>query len=531
MSRAKTRSLRLAARVLPRGSVVWSHWRRRLALRLPYLSAEGAALSRVVLGAVLLWLTYHRFSLDVNAVPANVIEASRGYGLGQFAFARYLIVDAALISVLYKSLYVLLACFMLGLATRLVSAGIWLCLAWLVCAKLTISGGHDWATPLIALLALPMGTWSDAWSLDAGLRRLRKQPRPVRNRAFGLWWVGLTLGVAYAAAAYAKLEASGFEWVTSGAVGYHCVEDFRNANSDWGIWIAGHHWAAVLASAMGLGIEAGFISIVFVRNPWLRLGIALLGLSLHVGFYFFQGLLWAPWLFLYLAFLPYEPAAQLLRAMGRRVRRMATWLFRKSTRLVSSIHTCAPAESPRVTIRPWQTSIVATLLGIQVVATSTKLEYEPFFSFFPMYSHTHSSWADFFDRARWSKYQRYHFSATDAQGNEVDLTLAADALGASVHGPLMEALEWAARGKELEPKLQVRVAEALQSLEKEHGQPLHTLIYRVDQEAIDFQQREFCWRFQNRYAATLDVATLRFLDLDEGFCNAHIPGPDEAARN
>ena len=75
------------------------------------------------------------------------------------------------------------------------------------------------------------------------------------------------------------------------------------------------------------------------------------------------------------------------------------------------------------------------------------------------------------------------------------------------------------------------IKQALQSLEKEHGQPLHTLIYRVDQEAIDFQQREFCWRFQNRYAATLDVATLRFLDLDEGFCNAHIPGPDEAARN
>ena len=40
--------------------------------------------------------------------------------------------------------------------------------------------------------------------------------------------------------------------------------DAPNAAVDWGLWIATHHWVAVLMSACGLVFEAVFILSAFV---------------------------------------------------------------------------------------------------------------------------------------------------------------------------------------------------------------------------------------------------------------------------
>ena len=45
--------------------------------------------------------------------------------------------------------------------------------------------------------------------------------------------------------------------------------------------------------------------MIFVRSPWYRLLLGGVGLSLTVGFYVFQGVLWPAWLMLFTALLPW----------------------------------------------------------------------------------------------------------------------------------------------------------------------------------------------------------------------------------
>lgn len=231
-------------------------------------------------------------------------------------------------------------------------------------------GVHDWDLPIVTLLALLVVPWNDA--------RFRAGPEPGRpaSRAYGfaIWLPGLTIGLAFLAAAYAKLHTSGLDWITSGAVKYHFVDDGQNAPVTLGLWIATQPGLAVALSLAAILVETLFILVVFVRRWQARAAFGLVGAGLMAGFYVFQGVRWWPWLMLFAAFLPWEriprrPPATPEPAAGSRD---LTWAH---------------------------AAVVAVLIAAQAWASYRAIEIEPLLSNYPMYSITYES-GEHFERSQ-----------------------------------------------------------------------------------------------------------------------------------
>lgn len=219
-------------------------------------------------------------------------------------------------------------------------------------------GVHDWDLPIVTLLALLVVPWGDA----PPVFRLRSYSGETsRAYGFAVWLPGLTIGLAYAAAAYAKMQTSGFEWITSGAVRYHFVDDGQNAPIDLGLWIATQPDVAVVLSALAVLVEAVFIIVIFVSGWRARAAFGLVGACLMSGFYLFQGVHWWPWLILYAAFLPWNRISPARAIDGRRD---LTW-----------VHGC----------------VVVALVATQIWASYRAIEIEPLLSNYPMYSITYQS--------------------------------------------------------------------------------------------------------------------------------------------
>ena len=249
---------------------------------------------------------------------------------------------------------------------------------------------HDWGLPLVTLLALTVVRWSDVPNLAVIASEPRKYASPQQRSCamgFAVWLPGLTIGLAFAAAAYAKVFVTGVRWITNGTVRYHFVEDGRNAPVAWGLWIATHSRLAVALSLAAVVVEAIFILVIFVREWRTRLAFGLMGLSLMVGFTLFQGIAWWPWRILFLAFLPW------------------TLLTMREEPEIES----APAaiKAPRALDLGWtHATVVALLVGVQLWASAREVEVQPFVSNYPMYAYTWSS-TDEFERGQ----VRMHFEA------------------------------------------------------------------------------------------------------------------------
>jgi hypothetical protein len=232
-------------------------------------------------------------------------------------------------------------------------------------------GVHDWNVAIVTLLAMVVVPWGSAPPLWRAVRSRRQPPdaTSVSHRyGFAIWLPGLTLGLAYVAAAYAKLSRSGLDWITSGAVRYHFVEDGRNTPFTLGLWVATQPAAAVTLSFLAVLVEATFIIVVFVSSWRGRMGFGLAALGLMAGFYVFQGIHWLPWLILLAAFLPWN------RRHARRV----------------------PTTGNDLT---WQhMAVVAVVVAAQMYASYNRIEMEPLLSDYPMYSNTYES-PEQFDRS------------------------------------------------------------------------------------------------------------------------------------
>jgi hypothetical protein len=219
-------------------------------------------------------------------------------------------------------------------------------------------GVHDWDLPivtLIALLAVPWGAAPSVFNLRSD------SSQTSRAYGFAVWLPGLTIGLAFAAAAYAKMQTSGLDWITSGAVRYHFVDDGHNAPVDLGLWIATQPALAVVLSALVVLIEASFIVVIFMSGWRARAVFGLVGAALMGGFYLFQGVHWWPWLILFAAFLPWNRIAPAHAVDGHRD---LTWVHG---------------------------GVVATLVATQAWASYRAIEIEPLLSNYPMYSITYQS--------------------------------------------------------------------------------------------------------------------------------------------
>ena len=203
---------------------------------------------------------------------------------------------------------VLLVPFGLGIAPRLALVG----LAWVWLPGAT----HDTSMPAKTLLLLAMVPWSDGISVTETVRRLfgRSVP-PVERRIYGLatWIPVLMMGLAYAAAAFAKLDETGLRWITDGVVRYFFVIDAPNAPTGLGRVVASSDWLSVVLAAGAVLAEASIIAAALYSRPLVVLATGVGALALHAGFWWFQGVWWPAWWAMLPAFLPWSVAARTLR--------------------------------------------------------------------------------------------------------------------------------------------------------------------------------------------------------------------------
>jgi hypothetical protein len=121
-----------------------------------------------------------------------------------------------------------------------------------------------------------------------------------------VWVPGLVFGVAFAAAAWAKLSVppGWTSWILNGTVKYHFISDSVNAPVDWGLQLTRHPLLAIVASFGAIAIEALAVTAAFTRNDWYRLAMGLGAVTLFAGFGLFMGVFWPGWWVPLLAFLP-----------------------------------------------------------------------------------------------------------------------------------------------------------------------------------------------------------------------------------
>jgi hypothetical protein len=192
-----------------------------------------------------------------------------------------------------------------------------------------------------------------------------------------VWVPGLVLGVAWAAAAWAKLSTPSdwTDWVLNGTVKYHFVADSVHAPVQWGLQLANHPLLAILASLGVIAVEGALITAAFTRNQWYRLALGTSALVLFAGFYLFIGVFWPPWLIMLLGFLPWR------------------WLSRRMTGVTATDASDAPVHTAEVhgRLAAVQLATIAFVITPQLLASSLRIEQVPMFSAYEMYTHTYKN--------------------------------------------------------------------------------------------------------------------------------------------
>lgn len=358
---------------------------RFLTRGIPVLSPREFAVFRFVFGIALLFYVYlHPFPRDV--VPRALQRPD--VQIGALAPMQWLAAHPAAVRAGQYAAVIAAALFAVGVLPRLLFAvAVAGTVQWLLALSLQ-ADGHPFGVFLLPLLGLLVVPWHGA----PPLWRIREADGiPDRRYGYAPWLLSLVLGIAWAGAAWAKLR-DGPGWVLNGAVRYHFVTDYGNAHVDWGLAIATMPWLAIALSAGAVLIEGLTIAAAFVKPQIIRLAAGLAGMSVLVGFYLFQGLMWPAWWLLLLGFLPWHS--------GQRAADV-------------------PAHSGGWSVSRAQIAVIVALLAQQFVLSAAFLEFPPLVSRYDMYSKAHES-PEAFDRENPGISRR--IVAVDAAGTTVDVT-------------------------------------------------------------------------------------------------------------
>jgi hypothetical protein len=465
---------------------------------IPRIGAEAAALFRILLAAGLVMVLGFDDAIGRPDGVGMAYAPGSGYGTGTWTLAHWLRQQPMVHGALHVAAIVLAVAVGAGVATRISAALLCVSVFLLVSATLVTTGNHAWGAPLLALLALPLTPLGDAWSVDVWWRHRRGRPAPAPEPSaaygFALWWIGLVLGTALLAAAYAKLATSGVSWVTNGAIRYHFVEDAGNAVVPWGLWIAGHQGVAIAVSAAAILVEATMILNVVRRSDGYRAVFGVMGLSLHIGFFLFQGVLWWPWVVLYIAFLPWQRISQ--RLQGPRVA-----VPRAASRRLSAVHALA----------------VVVVIGQQGYASYHRREFEPLYSHYPMYSGTFASWDAFFQTRRWYKYQRYAFVLRTTDGQRFDLKEPVALITPSDQGRLIDTLYALYSGLPVDQRSLDALAALRQRITAHVGREVDTIDVFVDAQRIHFDSMRIDTPVKDLHAFTLRLSPPELVVLNPAF--------------
>ena len=356
---------------------------------IPEIDAETAGLFRIIFGVLLLAFFTSR------AVNASWLSATFDLEIeGQFhaAVLDWLRAHPAVVNALTPWLLVTGAAFTIGLFTRttyaLFVAGV---VVWAF-VRISLDSTHPNATFVLAIVALLPSRWGDAYSVDSWRRGGAAVRAAGRHYGYSVWVPGLVFGVGYAAAAWAKM-AHGPAWILNGTVKYHFITDSGIAPFTWGLQLASYPRLAIAASLFAVATEALMITAAFVRSERYRGVMGLAGVGLLGGFWVFMGHFWPGWWIQLLGYLPWQHISEV----------------RKASR--------SPIPDPRSLTTRFATAIqVATIvfvLGQQVLFSTLRIERAPMFSYYPMYSGTYASPAEYAA----SRPPRYRIVAVTHDGN------------------------------------------------------------------------------------------------------------------
>jgi hypothetical protein len=351
---------------------------------IPALSADALGFYRFFFGILLLIALYRE--LKPAAYAFNLEQL---HGLAHFQFIAWLSHYLTPITFLYH--LTLLAClfFALGFLPRVTYS---CAVVGFVLQVLLKNGTHDYTSLLVVLLAYLAVPWQDTWRVDAILRRLIGREKRDRHDllrygtryGFAIWMPSFSLGLAFAAAGYAKLVLSGNRWITEAGVRRALLDDAIKAPSELGLLVVNNYSFAVVVSLVAVVVEIGFLVIPFTRSLKIKLTFLFLAaLPLLIGFYVFMGIFWWQWWFLVLlAYAPWTEVLTLLSASTLN-REAVAELFNKNV---------ASFKLTKV-----QVGIISLMLISQVIISALQTEISPLLSNYPMY-------ANIFDRGEERSY-------------------------------------------------------------------------------------------------------------------------------
>ncbi len=271
---------------------------------IPRLSTHALAIFRLVYGAAMMRVILYS---DIGPMPLDVQRIESW--AARTDLVRVIAASATGAWSIRMALVGSLALFALGVVPRVTLAMSAALLTVLASVLGTHQSTHDFGLPTVAMWLMVLVPWHEGFGLSWMWRRWRGLPdRAGANpRGLALWLPPFAVGVAFLAAAFAKLDISGMQWITGGAIRYHFIADASAAPVSWGLSIASSDAAAVALSLGAIVVEAAFWTVMFVPHPLVRLAYAIAGVSILAGFYLFQGVYWPAWWILMLALLPWSP--------------------------------------------------------------------------------------------------------------------------------------------------------------------------------------------------------------------------------
>jgi hypothetical protein len=339
---------------------------------IPAASPEAAGIFRIAFVSCVLAAAVLEPAAQRSIPPADVVAIAGPYG----TIVRWMAANPSSLWLVDMAVWVCGALAVTGLATRAAFAAFaGFFLLW-ACAFTTRTTLHTVSALQVTLIALLAARWGEAWSLDAWIRRRMTgavpDHVPSRRHGFAMWVPGFVLGVAYLAAAWAKV-GHGPAWVLNGTARQHFLTDLDQAWTSWGPVLTATPLAAVALSAAAIAVEALAISAAFVHSWRYRLAVGGTVFSLLAGFALFQGIVWPAWWVLLLGFLPWQ-------LIGRR---------EADARAGSAAALPAGWLGANSTVTSTQLGAIVAVLVLQVGASFVMRDFRPFISGYDMYATTH----------------------------------------------------------------------------------------------------------------------------------------------
>jgi predicted DCC family thiol-disulfide oxidoreductase YuxK len=287
---------------------------------IPDMSAHALAIFRIVYGAAMTRVVLHS---DIGPMPLDVQRLESW--AARTDFIRGISASATGASSIRMALVGSLVLFTLGVAPRVALATSAALLTVLAAVLVTHQSTHDLGLPTVAMWLLVLVPWHEGFGLSWMWRRWRglQERAGASPRGLAVWLPPFAVGAAFLAAAFAKLDISGLQWITGGAIRYHFIADASAAPVTWGLSIAASDAAAVALSLGAVVVEGTFWTVIFFRHPLVRLAYGIAGAAILAGFYLFQGVWWPGWWILMLALLPWSPVIDAIVARLPRVEVLA----------------------------------------------------------------------------------------------------------------------------------------------------------------------------------------------------------------